>query len=194
MAEKPHQDPEIEKDSPPDADQPKRRRMAVFLEKLSTRKWLAIILGVSVVVHAIGFGFYKFRTKAPTVASGTEFSLGDFQFTSSLGGQVAGARFSLHVALLEEVNQAARTQLASHAFRVQQDIEELLRCAHSEDFDDPVLAELKLQLQERINKTLGIRAIAEVIITDLEMDRAGEESATITETAESAPWMDASSS
>ena len=57
-------------------------------------------------------------------------------------------------------------------YAVQQDIEELLRQAHGADFADPVLGELKRQLQEQINRTLEMRAISQVIITDLELHQS----------------------
>jgi len=66
------------------------------------------------------------------------------------------------------VRATARTRLAARKFKVQQDVEQLLRQAHPDDFADPVLAGLKRQLQEQINESLGLRAISEVIITSLE--------------------------
>jgi len=72
-------------------------------------------------------------------------------------------------------------------FRVQQNVEELLRRAHGGDFDDPGLGELKRQLQERINERSG-RAIAEVIVTDLKLQHNGQDAGLVTGTAESVPW------
>ncbi len=52
----------------------------------------------------------------------------------------------------------------------------MLRKAHDGDFDDPSLRELKRQMQEQINQTLGMRAIAAVIMADLKLQgvRAAE--------------------
>jgi hypothetical protein len=81
----------------------------------------------------------------------------------------------LHIGLLKVDDRVARAKLAANKFRVQQDIEELLRQAGGEDFVDPLLTELKRQLQEQINATIGMRAIAQVIITDLSIDRAAQQ-------------------
>jgi hypothetical protein len=56
---------------------------------------------------------------------------------------------------------------------VQQGIEELLRKAASEDFQDPTFAGLKRQFQETVNGTLGERVIAEVIMTHVTVERDG---------------------
>ena len=192
MAETPDQDPRTEKDGPAEADKPSRRRLADLTNRLLTRKWLAIILGVSVVFHAVAFGYYKLRAGGSDRPAEGEVSLGEYQFVAPrpVLGQVAEASFSLHLALLAEVDTAARQRLEARTFRVQQEIEQFLRCAHSDDFDDPVLEELKRQLQEQINGTLGLRAIAEVIITDLQTHRLPEPSAPTAETAEAPPWAD----
>lgn len=163
-----------------------------LLAKFLTRKWLAILLGVTIGVHALGFTYSRLRAKAPNSDLSPEISLGQFQFVAGPieGEQTVKAKFSLHVALLSQADQIARRRLADCRFRVQQGIEELLRQAHSGDFDDPLLAGLKRQLQERINETLEIRAIADVIITDFQMERTAQEACTMRETAESAPWLE----
>ena len=51
-------------------------------------------------------------------------------------------------------------------------------------------AELKQRLQEQINEALGIRVIADVVITDLKLDRVGEPIERITETAGAQPWTE----
>ena len=65
--------------------------------------------------------------------------------------------------------------------------EELLRRAHGGDFEDPGLQELKRQLQERINQALGIRAVADVIVTDLRLRRSPRTGPSAASTAQSAP-------
>ncbi len=90
-------------------------------------------------------------------------------------GGISKADFSLHLALLEPVDPKAGQRLAARKYHIQQDVEELLRKAHSGDFEDPNLTDLKRQLQEQINQAIGLRAISEVIITDLRLHRAGQQ-------------------
>lgn len=121
--------------------------------------------------------------------------MGAFQFQTESAGKpgIVSARFNLHVNLLKEAERAGRTQLVDSKFRLQQDLEELLRRAHSADFEDPALAELKRQMQEQVNATLGMKAVSSVIITDLTLQRAaanGAEAAA-TETADASHSQDA---
>lgn len=167
-----------------------------FWARFLTRKWIAILLGVSIIVQGLGFTYYQLLRKARAARPSPEVSLGTFQFEADRTelGEVAGAEFSLYIALLEHVDQQARQRLTARKFRVQQDIEELLRQSHSGDFDDPNLRGLKRQLQERVNETLGMRAIADVIITDLKLKQSDKEVEPVTNTADTSPWMEKPSS
>ena len=172
--------------------QPKTSGKAASWRRFLTPKWIAALVVVSVVIHGIGFAYFRLADKSPSAANTPEVSLGAFRFDAdeNEAGRITNAEFSLHIALLKQVDQAARRRLEAHRFRVQQDIEELLRRAHSGDFDDPKLGELKRQLQERINETLGMRAIADVIITDLKLQQSDRDLGLVTDTAEAVPWVE----
>jgi len=184
----PAPDPETERQR--ENDKPDRPAKLDLLQRFLTWKWLAILLAASILVHGVGITWCKLRAAGSETDLSAEVSLGEFQFRAdqTVPGGVSSANFALHIALLSEVDGTARQRLAARTFRVQQDIEQLLRLAHSSDFDDPLLAELKRQLQEQINETLGVRAIAEVIITDLKLQRVPSETGMVAETAELAPW------
>ena len=159
--------------------------------RLLEPKWLAVLLLASMAGHVIGFAFSYVRATGPQTDDGSpEVSLGVFRFEADRaeGSGIAGAEFALHIALLDQVEVAARRELCARQFRVQQAIEELVRRAHGGDFEDPLLAELKQRLQEQINEALGIRVIAEVIITDLKTERKGEPIERLAETAGDDPW------
>jgi flagellar basal body-associated protein FliL len=158
---------------------------------LLTSKCLAIVLLVSLVAHGIGFAYFRLAARRPPTVTSPEVSLGAYRFEAGdkQSSRITQAEFSLHIALLDHVDREARQRLDACRFRVQQNVEELLRRAHGGDFDDPGLGELKRQLQERINETLGMRAIAEVIVTDLKLQHNGQDAGLVTGTAESAPWV-----
>ena len=164
--------------------------------RLLTRKWLAILVLASLVAHGIGFAYFRFTERRPPAITSPEVGLGTFRFEADdkQASRITNAEFSLHIALLEHVDGAARQRLDAYRFRVQQDVEELLRRAHGGDFDDPGLGELKRQLQERINETLGMRAIAEVIVTNLKLRHNNQDVGLVTGTAESVPWVEKPSS
>lgn len=172
--------------------QPKTPGKVAGWRRLLTRKWIAIVVVASIVLHGIGFTYSRLARSSPAATTSPEVSLGEFRFEagSSEIGRIAAAEFSLHIALLEQVDGAARRRLDAYRFRVQQDVEELLRQAHSGDFDDPGLGELKRQLQERINETLGMRAIADVIITDLKLKHRDADLGLATDQSESVPWIE----
>lgn len=190
-----------EEESPLEEQETNGPRNSSFLARALSPKWLAILLGVSIVGHGVAFLFIKLKAKTPEEMSSSEISLGDFRFVADPSdggrgkeGRITGAEFSLHIELIQQFDPSARQQLTARKFRVRQDIEELLRRAHSGDFDNPLLGELKQQLQEQINTTLGMGAVAEVIITDLELQRAKASTRTLTETVESVPWLEKPSS
>ena len=147
---------------------------ASFFKRFLTPTWLLLVIGVSIVLHGAGFAYYRMRNHTEQAPS-AEISLGVFHFEADKAesGHAAKAEFTLHVALLEPVDPAAKQRLAMRKFHIQQDVEELLRKAHSGDFDDPGLQELKRQLHEQINQAIGIRAVSEIIITDLKLQRNG---------------------
>jgi hypothetical protein len=123
--------------------------------------------------------------------------LGNYKFTAdkTAGGTVASAEFSLYITVLEGLDRIARTRLDSHKFRVQEEIEALLRQTHSGDFDDPALNDLKRQIRERINQTLGNRVVSDVIIANLKITASNiKEPAATADTASSPPWLEKSSS
>lgn len=168
------------------------RKPAGFVGRLLTRKWLLILLGLSVVGHVIGLTYSQWRATRDSAGLGPEVSLGEFRFVAEPdeGGRVRSAEFRLHIALLGQVEAAARRELAAKRLRVHQAVEELVRRAHGGDFDDPLLAEFKQQLQEQINETLGIRVIDDVIITGLRLERRESPGETTTEIAEALPWTE----
>jgi len=167
------------------------------LKRLLTVKVLAILVVLSFLVHGVGLTYSHFtRTKDQVADADTEISLGAFAFEANPAEQsmVAAAEFQLYIALIDDMGPQARQTLTQRQYRVKQNVEELLRQAHGGDFADPALGELKRQLQERINETLVMRAIADVIITDLRISRKSHEDRSSAETANSVPWSDEPSS
>ncbi len=142
--------------------------------RLSPRHWLLIVVGSSVITHLVLLTAWRGSPSSQPEPGSAEWSLGHYRFVnhkSEPGKEnVQQAEFDLHLHLLPGADHAARAALEARKYRVQQDVEELLRQAHAGDFDDPTLTELKRQLQEKINATLEMRAIAEVIITDLRLE------------------------
>jgi flagellar basal body-associated protein FliL len=162
---------------------------AGFFSRIFTRKWLLVLLGMSVTLNAASFAYYRLRQR-PEQAPPGELGLGNFHFEAdkSEGGRIAKADFSLHVALLEPVDPLAKQRLATRKYHIQQDVEELLRKAHSGDFEDPGLQEMKRQLLEQINQTIGLRTVAEIIITDLRLRRSDQDGTAQARAKQSLPW------
>ncbi|MHB1033491.1 MAG: flagellar basal body-associated FliL family protein [Pirellulales bacterium] len=153
-------------------DQPKKPGR---WKRLLGKTWLVLLIVGLLSAQGVGFwyfGVYRTAKKSPSA----ELTLGQFRFIaeSAEAGDVSRADFSLHIRLLNEVATPARRQLEDRKFKVQQDIEELLRQARSGDFVEPTLTGLKRRVQEQVNASLGMRALAGVIITDLKLERASE--------------------
>lgn len=156
-------------------------------------KWLVLFVVLAVVVPGIFLALSRFSSAAGTETNGhDELSIGEFHFRADANERspIVAAAFSLHLALIPEAEAAGRARLASHKFRVQQAVEQLLRQAHGGDFEDPRLGDLKRQLQEQVNETLGVRAVADVIVTDLELEYSAgvAASADPADVAGTPPW------
>jgi flagellar basal body-associated protein FliL len=134
----------------------------------STLRWLAVIVVASLVIQG---AIYLLVSKSPagrTIVP-IEYTVGTFSFASDSSAEAhAGpAKFDLHVRFIDDLNVAARRRLIDHQFRVRESVEALLRKSHGLELTDTGLARLKHEIQERIDEALDLRAVAEVIITDL---------------------------
>ena len=148
-------------------------RKKSLLSRLFSTQTLVLTTTVLVILHSVLLlfvGLERFTKRGP---EGTEVGLGTFRFEAAADGSTVAAtvEFDLHVSLLEKCDRLGRHLLRNHENRVQQGIEELLREATDEDFQDPTFADLKRQFQETINGTLGERVIAEVIMTQVTIER-----------------------
>ncbi|MGD0382139.1 MAG: hypothetical protein ABSA77_01370 [Thermoguttaceae bacterium] len=158
--------------------------------------WLAFLLISTLVIHGIGLAYYKTSNTHAPIEYSPEIGVGNFQFTAdkTAGGRIAGAEFSLYITALEGLDRIARIRLTSHKYRVQEEIESLLRQAHSGDFDDPALNDLKRQIREQIDQALGNRVVSDVIVANLKIIASNsKEPATTADTASSPPWLEKSS-
>ncbi len=193
MAEQTDQAPQQDEDEPQE-QQEETSNETGKVRKFSIKKLVAFVVIAALVLQGVGLACYKLGSARNAVAPSAEIDLGEYFFTADSGedGPTDSADFRLHIALLEQVDGLARRRLQQRQYRVQQDVEQLLRRAHGGDFEDPILGELKRQLQEQINDTLGMRAIADVIITDLKLKTSGRPRAPVADTGDSVPWTEKS--
>jgi flagellar basal body-associated protein FliL len=162
MAQREEQ-PTVEASREDQDEQPKR-----WWKVLPAKYWVLLVVVLSIGVHGLLISLHGLTARSTTTET-PEISLGTFRFVNLQpeGSPIAEAEFELHVSLLSEVDRLARPLLESRKFRIEQDVEELLRQVHGADFDDPTLAELKRQIQEKVNQTLEMRGVEAVIVTDL---------------------------
>ena len=187
MADEPT--PEVqEEESQETTESPKKKRSG--WRRLLPGKWATIILTISAVNFVVGFACARVLISGPGEKSTPEVGLGLFEFKAVelSAGSIVAADFALHVALLDKVDRIARRRLLAQEYRVRQDIEQLLRQSHGGDFEDPKLGGLKRQIQEQVNETLRMRAISDVIITDLQLTHAAREDPLQQETAQDNSW------
>ncbi len=141
-------------------------------KQLFSKKCLATALILSLLGHVAYLAIDL--TEKPKAKNGSrEVTLGEFYFANptKAADEIQRVDFRLHVDLLEGTDKVVRERLERRKSMVQQNVEQLLRRARAVDFTDPVLTELKRQLQETINETISLRGISDVIITDLAIER-----------------------
>jgi len=134
------------------------------------RGGLATLLVAAMVGQCLTVAYYtRGRSGVPAPGDG-EIPLGNFCCFSGIQGELDTGRvtFSLFVVMDERASSLASSRLSARKYRVRQNVEELLRQAHVADFEDPSLAEIKRRMQERINATLGLRAVSDVLIVNLD--------------------------
>jgi len=187
MAAEPNQHDDPAEEAPaadaPATSPPRKFNLAAY-----TSYALPAALAVSIVANLVGIVYFRTLAQAAAPRQTAEIPLGDYRFEAKEHepGQVTQAQFSLHVELVHQAEKPGRALLHARQNRVQQNVEELLRMAHGGDFNDPTLKDLKGQLQKRVNETLGLRAVSDVIVTDLRLQRSPPRQVE-TETA-SVPW------
>jgi hypothetical protein len=154
-----------------EGDAPKGRFRWRGLKRGGLTLGLASLVAGTVVAHGLLLVLHRWGA-APTAEQSHEATLGQFHYVARGPGEVGiqGATFELSVALLDDMAPLGRARLEARKHKVQQNVEELLRRAHPGDFDDAALAGLKRHLQTQINDALGVRAISEVLITDLVLE------------------------
>lgn len=145
------------------------------VKSAAAKHWIVTVVGVSLVVH--GVAFFTLRsghTPAHAEAPATEVSLGRFVYRAERPPlpEIRSAEFELHLSPADPSDAAVQSALKTRRFKLQQDIEQLVRQAQGGDFDDPKLTELKRRLRAQINESLGLKAAGEVIITGLAIQRA----------------------
>jgi flagellar basal body-associated protein FliL len=187
-----------------DADEPKIEESAAGKSIFSKffghmpRYWLGILLVATLVIHGAGLAYYKLWITRNQAEISPEIGLGNFEFSAdrTSGSRIAGAEFSLYITTLDGLDRLARNRLASHKFRVQGEIESLLRKAHSGDFEDPSLNDLKRRIRDQINETLDSRVVSDVVITKLKItpadNKAQKEAVSDAAEPSPTPWVDKS--
>lgn len=153
---------------------------------------LPVALGVSMLANLVGVFYFRSFSLGARPAAAHEIPLGNYRFIAEEyePGQVTEANFALYVELVRQAEEPARRLLETRRQKVRQNVEELLRTAHGGDFNDPALSELKSQIQKRVNETLQIRAVTDVIVNELQMERAQPPNLTAAEPKKAVPWVE----
>lgn len=143
-----------------------------FAKKCATPK---VLFGLAMLSFAVQGCLYWYYATRPGPES-REVDLGKFQYVAyspdgSLNDAllVEKADFELHVSLNKNSQKRATELMGLRKRKLRQGIEELIRQARDREFADPELVELKRRLMEQINHTLGIKAVDEVLITELRL-------------------------
>jgi hypothetical protein len=163
-----------------------------FWSRLFSTQTLVLTTAVLVIFHSVllllaGVDRFVNRNR-----EAMEVELGTYRYDSPTAGLPGSLEleFDLHVSLLEKCDRLGRHLLHNHKHRVRQSVEELLRKARDEDFHDPAFTDLKRQIQEGVNATLGERVVAEVILTNVAVQRPEQQATEQAEPA-SAPLVPA---
>jgi flagellar basal body-associated protein FliL len=139
-------------------------------KSLLTPRWLVAIVVVSLVIHTVLFVLVRRMSTRPVLPP--EYTVGKFNLVAGAPGDSRGVpgEFELHLRFIDDLQSQANARIANHQFRVREAVENLLRKSHGIELDDPAIARLKHQIEEQINQAIDLRAVAEVMITNLTIE------------------------
>ena len=139
-------------------------------KSLLTPRWLVAIVVVSLVIHTVLFVLVRRMTTRPVLPP--EYTVGKFNLVAVRTGDSRGVpgEFELHLRFIDDLQSQANARIANHQFRVREAVENLLRKSRGIELDDPAIARLKHQIEEQINQAIDLRAVAEVMITNLTIE------------------------
>ncbi len=143
-----------------------------LVRRVIASRWTLAAVAAWAVIQTAGLAaYYALGRSTPEAAR--EVTIGQFRFEAPpVPDAVYQADFTIHVVAAPSLEKFVGQQLAEKQLRVRQAIEELLRLAGPTDFEDPVLGELKRRIKAKLNQLLGAQAIADVLVTDLKLQRA----------------------
>ncbi len=129
------------------------------------RYWIGLLVVVLVSLHGAIVAMIRMEASAAKQNWSCEVDLGMYVVR---GSDTVGP-LQLRVHSLSPLNHRiqSRRLIEQNAFQIRQAIEEYLRQTPSELLQDPVLADLKLQIMDIMIQTVGKSSIEEVLITDL---------------------------
>jgi flagellar basal body-associated protein FliL len=158
------------KDSDADLDDVAEAAGRPWWKSSSILCWFGAIVVASIVFQVVLFVVLrKAATAKPTAIA--EYTVGTFTFASAGADEkpISG-QLDLHLRFVEDLDAAARQRLAAHKFRVRESIESVLRKSHELDLGESALARLKHEVQEKVDAAIDLRAVAEVIFTDINVE------------------------
>jgi hypothetical protein len=132
--------------------------------KFVKRYWIAGLVLILVVIHAIIIGYVRAEAARIKIAASNEIPAGVYYVQSKDRNWMSQLR--VHLLVLPEQRLAAKASIEHHRWTIHEVIEEKLRQLDPVLLEDVVLLEIKEQIKLAIEDTLQQKIIERVLIND----------------------------
>ncbi|RMF44827.1 MAG: hypothetical protein D6753_01580 [Planctomycetota bacterium] len=128
------------------------------------RYWIAGLVVVLVIIHAIIIGYVRAEATKVKVAASNEIPLGVYYVQSTDKNWLTQLR--VHVVVSPEKRMAAKSTIERHRWTLHEVVEERLRQMDPKFLRDAVLLEIKEQIRVALDEELKDDVIEKIVIND----------------------------
>lgn len=132
--------------------------------QLLRRYWIAALVMLLVMIHAVIIGYVRSEARQVKVNASQEIPLGVYYVQSADKQSLSQLR--IHVLVKREIRLAAKSNIEMNRWMIHQAVEEKLRQVDPALLADPVLLEVKAQIKSVVDEALAEEMIEQVVIND----------------------------
>lgn len=128
------------------------------------RYWIALLVLLLVVIHGVIIGYVRSEAKQVKITASNEIPIGVYYLPSEDKRWLSQLR--VHVLVRKELRLSAKATIEMNRWLIHEVVEERLRQLDPNLLSDPVLLEIKAQIQSVMEDTLQEELIDRVVIND----------------------------
>jgi hypothetical protein len=128
------------------------------------RYWIALLVLLLVVIHGVIIGYVRSEAKQVKITASNEIPIGVYYLPSEDKKWLSQLR--VHVLVRRELRISAKATIEMNRWLIHEAVEQRLRQLDPTLLSDPVLLEIKSQIETVLEDTLEDELIERVVIND----------------------------